>query len=207
MPPAPYRERRYLIAATRHWGKSTFAIFLASQIEYDPGVTWTIAYVTQADASDLYRQHGYREARDLHSARRLLRDGAARLMLRPPIHPREVVVWCLRLRELARDKHLTLILDELVDPRIVGGETTPNVKIEELYTLVAVERGCNLIAGTQMPAFIPMSLRQLTERWYLGQITHAAALTRLRNVGVPPEILEQLPAGLPPHTFIPWQTD
>lgn len=206
-----YRERRYLIAACRHYGKSTFAIYLAAQIEQDPGVSWTISYVVQADAADLYRAKGYREATTLKDVRRLMRDGAARIMARPPIHPRELIVFCVRLREVARSRHLTLVIDELVDPQIVRGEVNPELRVEELRTLCAVVRGCNLVAGTQIPASIPMSMRQLTESWYLGRVSHDAALIRLRNVGVPPEILRELPSmGQPPkapYEFIAWQTD
>lgn len=206
-----YLERRYLVLACRHYGKTTFVVWLASQIEVNPGVTWTVAYVVQADASDIYRAAGYREARTLHAVRRLMRDGAPRIMARPPVSPAALIDFCLECRRNLPDKHLTLVIDELIDPEIVQGETTPELRIDNLRVLLAVERGCNVIMASQYPASVPMAARQLAEEVYLGRIPHKAALLRLYKMGVPQEILRELPSqGVPPkplYEFLTWQAD
>lgn len=206
-----YRERRYLVLAARHYGKTTFVVWLASQIERDPGVTWTIAYVVQYDASRIYARAGYRVANTLQALRRLMHDGAPRIMVRPPVNPAELVDFCLECRRKMDAKHMTLVIDELIDPDIVQGETTPELKIPNLRTLLAVERGCNVILSSQYPASVPMSARQLVEQLYLGRIPHKAALLRLWKMGVPDSILKQLPTqGVPPkpaYEFLPWQAD
>lgn len=206
-----YRERRYLVLACRHYGKTTFVVWLASQIERDPGCSFCLSWVVQGDAAEIYRRAGYREARTIGAVRKLMVAGTPRIMLRPPASPAALIDFCVECRRLMPRKHLTLIIDELIDPEIVQGETSPELKIPNLRLLIAVERGCNVILSSQYPASVPMSVRQLVEQVYLGRIPHEAALLRLHKMGVPAEILAELPTqGIPPkreYEFLPWQSD
>ena len=200
-------ERRYLVVAKRHWGKTTYAMFLVGEVEREREVAATFAFVLQSDAADIYRAHGFVEVRSIAAGVAAMQTHT-RIMFRPPVACVEVIMLAARARDRMPHRALLLVIDELVDPELCTGGDDPQLRIPELRRLVVVERGCSLIATTAVPSGIPMMMRQMCEEWFIGRLPHDAAILRLKKCGVPVALLEQVQSpDLPPYQFATWQTD